>query len=72
MNRTILEFATIPLGQNGSRQDNMVRKKIIFPDLLTTSNVRWNNIGTQAPSRKAEKTYEKLIILIEESEIIAE
>ena len=66
MNRTILEFATIPLGQNGSRQDNMVRKKIIFPDLLTTSNVRWNNIGTQA------KTYEKLIILIEKSEIIAE
>ena len=34
--------------------------------------MRWNNIGTQTPSRKAEKTYGKLMILIQRSEIIEE
>ena len=36
------------------------------------SNVKWNNTGTQTPSRKAEKTYKNLMILIEKSEIIKE
>ena len=60
MNRIVLEFITIPFGQNGSRQDNMVHEKILFPNLLTTLSVRWNNIGTQISSGKAEETYEKL------------
>ena len=38
----------------------MVHEKILFPNLLTTLNVRWNNIGTQISSGKAEETYEKL------------
>ena len=50
----------------------MVRKKILFPDLLTTSNVRWINIGTQTLSRKVEKTCEKLMILIEKRKILEE
>ena len=54
----------------------MVRKKVLFPDLLTTSNVRWINIKQNAsytkPSSKAENTYEKLMILIEKIKILRE
>ena len=67
----VLEFLTIPLGQNGSRQDNMVQKKIIFPDLLTMASVRWiKQKATQTPVRKEKKTCEKLMILIEKSKIM--
>ena len=38
----------------------MVHEKILFPNLLTTLSVRWNNIGTQISSGKAEETYENL------------
>ena len=50
----------------------MVQEKILFPNLLTMPNKRWNSIVTQTPRRKAEKVYEKLMILIEKSEIIEE
>ena len=50
----------------------MVQEKILFPNLLTMPNKRWNSIVTQTPHRKAEKAYEKLMILIEKSEIIEE
>lgn len=73
LERYVLEFATIRLG-HGSIKDNMVRKKLLFPDLLTTSNVRWINIEQNAsytkPSSKAENTYEKLMILIEKIKIL--
>ena len=57
--------------------DEMVQDKIIwfgkkkFPNLLTTSNKRWiKQKTTQKPSREAEKTCEKLMILIEKSKIL--
>ena len=71
LNHIVLEFVNIPLGQNSSRQDNMVWKKIIFPDLLTAASVRWiKQKATQTPGRKVEKNCEKLIILIEKSKIL--
>ena len=71
LNYIILEFFTIPVGQNGSRQDNIVWKKIISPSLLTMASMRWiKEKATQTPGRKAEKTCEKLMILIEKSKIL--
>ena len=71
---TILSLNSLPFLLDKTVQDKTIwfGEKILFPDLLTTSNVRWNNIGTQTPNRKAEKTYEKLMILIEKSEIFEE
>ena len=44
-----------------------------FPDLLATSNVKWiKQKATQTPSTEAEKTCEKLMILIEKSKILEE
>ena len=53
LKRIVLEFVTIPLGQNSSRQDKMLQKKNIFPDLLTlTATVRWiKQKVTQTPGR---------------------
>ena len=66
-----LHCTTSPLGQNGSRQDNMVRKKIIFSKLLTKASVRSiKQRATQTPGRKIEKTCEKLTILIEKNKIM--
>ena len=50
-------------------QDNMVQKK--FPNLLTTSNMRWikQKATLVTPSKEAEKTCEKLMIPIEKSKI---
>ena len=67
LNRIVLEFVNIPLEKNGSRQD----KTIIFPNYLTTASVRWiKQKATQASGRIAEKTCEKLMILIEKSKIL--
>ena len=57
--RFIKRFKTIQYGL----------EKSIFPNLLTTSNMV---IATQTPSRKAEKTCEKLMILRENSKILEE
>ena len=73
LNRIVLKSVTIPLGQNSSRQGNMISKINFFPDLLTTSNVRSiKQKAIQTPSREAEKTCEKLIILIEKSKTLGE
>ena len=67
LERYSLEFVTIPPRKNGSRQD----KTIIFPNYLTTASVRWiKQKATRAPGRIAEKTCEKLMILIEKSKIL--
>ena len=53
----------------------MVCKKIIVPDLLAMASVRWiKQKATQTPGRKAEKTCEKLmlLILIEKTKLLEE
>ena len=53
MNRIVLEFVTIPLGQNCSRQDSMVWKKILFPDLLKRQT--WGRLNGRQHEQQAEK-----------------
>ena len=60
---------SISLKRNGSRQDNMVWRKKMFPELLTTS--KFKHKATQTLNRE-EKTCEKLKILIEKSKILKE
>ena len=50
----------------------MVQKKNIFPELVTTTSMRWikQKATLVTPGRKAEKTCEKLMILIEKSKIL--
>ena len=60
LNYIVFEFITIPLGQNGLRQDDMVWKKILFSNLLINSRrgfgiSQQNSLLSWAFSRQDEK-----------------